>query len=50
VAVSEPVENVPPSWLVVGVARNSELVYEAGWRHRQADGTLQTVKRRLGPA
>ncbi len=40
----------PPSWLVVGVARNGELVYEAGWRHRQPDGTLRTLKRRLGPA
>jgi integrase len=26
------------------------VVYEAGWRHRRADGSLQTMKRRLGPA
>jgi hypothetical protein len=25
-------------------------VYEAGWRHREPDGALTTMKRRLGPA
>jgi hypothetical protein len=31
----EPAESAPPaSWLVVGIARNGEVVYEAGWRHR----------------
>jgi integrase len=39
-----------PSWLVVSTARNGALVYEAGWRHRCADGSLRTMKRRLGPA
>ncbi|UTI64345.1 site-specific integrase [Paraconexibacter antarcticus] len=38
------------SWLIVATARNGELVYEAGWRHRQEDGSLKTMKRRLGPA
>jgi len=46
----DPVDDVPPSWLVVSTARNGTLVYEAGWRHREADGSLRTVKRRLGPA
>ena len=41
---------VPYSWLIVATARNGELVYEAGWRHRQEDGSLKTMKRRLGPA
>ena len=42
----------PPvaSWLVVTTTRAGELVYEAGWRHRSADGSLKTMKRRLGPA
>jgi hypothetical protein len=44
-------ESPPPaSWLVVGIARNGEPVYEAGWRHRLSDGRLRTMKRRLGPA
>ena len=34
----------------VGIARNGEPVYEAGWRHREADGRLRTMKRRLGRA
>src|SRR5215207_1680310 len=47
----EPAESPPPaSWLVVGIARNGEVVYEAGWRHRLPDGRLRTMKRRLGPA
>jgi integrase len=41
---------VPQSWLIVATARNGELVYEAGWRHRETDGSLKTMKRRLGPA
>ena len=45
-----PSDNPPPSWLVVGTARNGELVYEAGWRHRRPGGTLKTMKRRLGLA
>ena len=44
----EPAESPPPaSWLVVGTARNGEVVYEAGWRHRLPDGRLRTMKRRL---
>ncbi len=39
-----------PSWLVVTVLRGGELVYEVGWRHRQGDGSLRTMKRRLGSA
>jgi integrase len=47
----EPPECPPPaSWLVVGIARNGQPVYEAGWRHRRSDGSLKTMKRRLGPA
>src|SRR5215207_8389528 len=47
----EPAESPPPaSWLVVGTARNGEVVYEAGWRHRLPDGLLRTMKRRLGSA
>ena len=47
----EPAESPPPaSWLVVGTARNGQVVYEAGWRHRGPDGLLRTMKRRLGPA
>ena len=47
----EPPESAPPaSWLVVGIARNGEPVYEAGWRHRLSDGRLRTMKRRLGRA
>ena len=45
-----PSDDLPPSWLVVCTARNGALVYEAGWRHRSADGSLRTMKRRLGPA
>jgi len=41
---------VRPSWLVVSTTRSGQLVYEAGWRHRDADGALKTMKRRLGPA
>jgi integrase len=44
------VDDLPPSWLVVSIARNGTLVYEAGWRHRDAAGVLRTMKRRLGPA
>src|ERR1019366_3454055 len=40
----------PRSWLVVSTTRSGEFVYEAGWRHRRADGPLQTMKRRRGPA
>lgn len=40
----------PPSWLVVSATRTGRLVYEAGWRHRTVDGSLKTMKRRLGPA
>lgn len=49
---SAPQPSEPPaqSWLVVTVVRSGELVYEAGWRHRQTDGVLKTMKRRLGPA
>ncbi len=39
----------PRSWLVVTPVRDG-LVYEAGWRHRRPDGSLKTMKRRLGPA
>ena len=46
----QPEPDLPQSWLVVAVARNGTLVYEAGWRHRAADGVLKTMKRRLGPA
>jgi integrase len=46
----EPEPEVPQSWLIVAVARNGELVYEAGWRHRHADGSLKTMKRRLARA
>ena len=44
------VDDLPPSWLVVSTVRSGTLVYEAGWRHRDADGVLRTMKRRLGPA
>ena len=47
---SQPEHDLPRSWLVVATARNGELVYEAGWRHRRGDGTQKTMKRRLGPA
>jgi hypothetical protein len=43
-------DEVPPSWLVVGTTRDGALVYEAEWRHRDADGVLRTMKRRLGRA
>ena len=46
----EASDEPPRSWLVVSTARNGELVYEAGWRHRQPNGTLKTMKRRLGRA
>jgi hypothetical protein len=46
----QPETATPQSWLVVAVARDGTLVYEAGWRHRRADGVLKTMKRRLGPA
>ncbi|MCW3016795.1 MAG: site-specific integrase [Solirubrobacterales bacterium] len=46
----QPETVMPQSWLVVAVARDGTLVYEAGWRHRRADGVLKTMKRRLGPA
>ena len=39
-----------PSWLVVSSTRDGQLVYEAGWRHRDTGGVLRTMKRRLGPA
>src|SRR5919204_5252052 len=45
-----PVDDLPPSWLVVATARDGGFVYEAGWRHRRPDGSLRTIKRRLGPA
>jgi integrase len=35
---------------VISSTRKGEFVYEAGWRHRQPDGTLRTMKRRIGPA
>ncbi len=41
---------VPPSWLIVSRGRSGQLFYDAGWRHRDADGVLRTMKRRLGPA
>ena len=34
----ELVDDLPPSWLVVCTTRDGTLVYEAGWRHRDADG------------
>jgi integrase len=46
----QPEPDIPRSWLVVAVARNGELVYEAGWRHRMPDGALKTMKRRFGAA
>lgn len=50
VSSSSPSDDLPRSWLVVGTARDGALVYEAGWRHREPDGALTTMKRRLGPA
>jgi integrase len=47
---SAVVEVVPPSWLIISRTRSGQLVYDAGWRHRDADGVLRTMKRRLGPA
>ena len=41
---------VPRSWLVVASHTRGELVYEAGRRHRNRDGSVKTIKRRLGPA
>ncbi len=43
-------DQIPPSWLVVTATRHGVLVYEAGWRYRDADGELRTMKRRLGRA
>jgi integrase len=47
---SAVVDAVPPSWLIVSGGRSGQLFYDAGWRHRDADGVLRTMKRRLGPA
>jgi integrase len=47
---SAAVDPVPPSWLIVSRGRSAQLFYDAGWRHRGADGVLRTMKRRLGPA
>ncbi len=49
-ATLAPRETAPASWLVVSTTRTGQPVYEAGWRHRDADGSLRTMKRRLGPA
>lgn len=35
---------------MVATTRQGDLVYEAGWRHRLADGSAKTMKRRIGPA
>ena len=35
---------------MVATTRQGQLVYEAGWRHRLADGSVRTMKRRIGPA
>jgi len=35
---------------VVATTSQGRLVYEAGWRHRLADGSTKTMKRRIGPA
>lgn len=35
---------------MVATTRGGGFVYEAGWRHRLADGTVKTMKRRIGPA
>jgi integrase len=45
-----PRDTPPASWLVVTTTRTGQLVYEAGWRHRDDSGRLKTMKRRLGPA
>jgi integrase len=50
VALAELAVGIPSSWLVIGVTRRGEPVWEAGWRHRMPDGSLKTMKRRLGPA
>lgn len=42
--------DAPSSWIVVRATRTGALFYEAGWRHREHDGVLTTMKRRLGPA
>jgi integrase len=48
---SHAADDAPPrSWLMVSSTRRGQLVYEAGWRHRSLDGSLKTMKRRLGPA
>ncbi len=49
-SANAPQDPVPPSWLVVGTTRSGVVVYEAGWRHRDPDGVLRTMKRRLGRA
>lgn len=49
-SANAPQDPVPPSWLAVGTTRNGVVVYEAGWRHRDPDGVLRTMKRRLGRA
>src|SRR5271167_2135633 len=49
-ALAEPVERVPRSWLVIATTRSGEVVYEAGWRHHSRDGIVRTMKRRIGPA
>jgi integrase len=43
-------DDVPRSWIVVRTTGTGALFYEAGWRHREPDGVLTTMKRRLGPA
>ena len=50
VPLSSPTDALPPSWLVVSTTREGAPMYEAGWRHRDDDGALRTMKRRLGPA
>jgi hypothetical protein len=40
-AVSASTEVVPPSWLIVSRTRSGQLMYDAGWRHRDADGVLR---------
>jgi integrase len=50
VEIASPIDDVPASWLVVSTTRSGQPVYEAGWRHRDVDGVLRTMKRRLGRA
>jgi integrase len=47
---SSPVDDVPSSWLLIATTRDGTPVYEASWRHRENDGSLRPMKRRLGPA